>query len=380
MKKRKNIKNTSHYLIEWELELKKLKRQNLERTLKLNQTLDFSSNDYLSLAHHSGIRKSLIQALKKNLPLSSGASRLIRGHTPWHEETESLFQKQVNRPSVLFFGSGYLANLGLISTLCKKAIIFSDELNHASLIDGCQMSRQPCHIYSHKNMNELEDLLKKKKQKNKVIITESLFSMDGDFAPLQELSELALKYKSLLIVDEAHATGIYGLNGSGLCSPLKQKDHIISIHPCGKALSASGAFVAGPAFLREYLINKCRTFIYTTAPSPILLFHIQYVLNTLKKEPKRRELLKKKSYFFRNKIKGFTSIGESESMIIPIITRNTNLALSIEKTLQKKGYDIRAIRYPTVPKGKERLRICIHYNHTYKQLEQLAYHLKKLSA
>ncbi len=372
------IDKSFYHLVKWEKELKKIKQQNLDRKLTLNQNLDFSSNDYLSLVHHSGIRKSLIQALKKNLPLSAGASRLIRGHTPWHEETESLFQKQVNRPSVLFFGSGYLANLGLISTLCQEAVIFSDQLNHASLIDGCRLSRRPSHIYPHKNLNKLEDLLKTEKQKNKVIITESLFSMDGDFAPLQELSELAIKYKSLLIVDEAHATGIYGPKGMGLCGSLKNKDHIISIHPCGKALSANGAFVAGPTFLREYLINKCRTFIYTTAPSPVSLFHIQCVLNTLIKEPKRKELLKKKSNFFRKKAGGFAFIGDSESVIVPIIVKNTNTALSMEKALQKKGYDVRAIRYPSVPKGKERLRICIHYNHTYKQLEQLIYHLKTL--
>lgn len=378
MKKKENHKNIFYHLSEWQKELKQIKEQNLNRELKPNKGLDFSSNDYLSLANHSGIRKSLIQALKKNLPLSTGASRLIRGHTPWHEETESLFQQQVNRPSILFFSSGYLANLGLISTLCKNSIIFSDQLNHASLIDGCRLSRQPCHVYPHKNMNRLESLLKKEKRKNKIIITESLFSMDGDFAPLQELSDLALKYQSLLIVDEAHATGIYGPNGSGLCGSLKKKEHIISIHPCGKALSASGAFVAGPAYLKEYLTNKCRAFIYTTAPSPILLFHIQCVLNTLKKEFKRRELLKKKVEFFRNKIKDFTHTGNSESMIIPIITNNAASALAMERALQKKRYDIRAIRYPTVAKGKERLRICIHYNHTYKQLEQLAQHLFQL--
>ena len=378
MKKRKVQKKTSHYPPEWEKELKKLRQQNLERKLKCNQSLDFSSNDYLSLANHIGIRKSLVQALKKNLPLSAGASRLIRGHSQWHEETEYLFQQQVNRPSVLFFGSGYMANVGLINTICKDLVIFSDQMNHASLIDGCRLSRQPCHVYPHKDMNKLESLLKKEKKKNKVIITESLFSMDGDFAPLSELSELALKYQSLLIVDEAHATGIYGPNGSGLCSSLKEKEHIISIHPCGKALSANGAFVAGPVHLKEYLINKCRTFIYTTAPSPILLFHIQCVLDTLKKDFKRRELLKKKADFFRNKAKDFAPIGDSESMIIPIITNSAASVLAMEKSLQKKGYDIRAIRYPTVPKGKERLRICIHYNHTYKQLEQLAHHLKQL--
>ena len=202
--------------------------------------------------------------------------------------------------------------------------------------------------------------------------------MDGDFAPLEELSELAIKYNSLLIVDEAHATGIYGPKGGGLCSILKNKDHIISIHPCGKALAAGGAFVAGPALLKPYLINKCRPFIYTTAASPLLLFHIKTVLNTLNIDSNRRKLLQKKSLFFRNLRKKRADTGDSESAIIPIIIGNTKKVLSLQKALQKKGYDIRAIRYPTVPQGKERLRICIHYNHTYTQLKKLAFDLKDL--
>ena len=375
---RNNKLKKNLFFSKWEQELQLIEKQNLKRKLNLNAGLDFSSNDYLSLSQHPEIRKSLIQALKNNIPLSASASRLITGNTKWHEETELLFQKLTDRASALFFSSGYLANLGLISTLGKEAILFSDELNHASLIDGCKLSRSPCRIYPHKDMNKLESLLKKEKCKYKIIITESLFSMDGDLAPLEDLSELAIKYNSLLLVDEAHATGIYGPKGGGLCSLLKKKDHIISIHPCGKALAASGAFVAGPALLKPYLINRCRPFIYTTASPPLLLLHIKNILNTLNKNSNRRELLNKKVIFFRNLIKKFTDTGESQGAIIPIITGNTKKALSIQKSLQEKGYDIRAIRPPTVPKGKERLRICIHYNHTYTQLKNLTYELKNL--
>ena len=366
------------FFLKWEKELRLIEKQNLNRKLKLNSGLDFSSNDYLSLSQHPEIKKSLIQALKNNIPLSASASRLITGNTKWHEETELLFQKLVDRDSALFFSSGYLANIGLISTLGKEAILFSDELNHASLIDGCKLSRNPCRIYPHKDMNKLETLLKKEKHKYKIIITESLFSMEGDFAPLEDLSELAIKYNSLLIVDEAHSTGIYGPKGGGLCRILKNKDHIISIHPCGKALAASGAFLAGPELLKPYLINKCRPFIYTTAASPLLLLHIKTVLNTLNKDSNRRKLLKKKIVFFRNLIKEFADTGDSESAIVPIIIGDTQQVLSAQKSLQKKGYDIRAIRYPTVPKGKEKLRICIHYNHTYTRLKKLTFDLKDL--
>ncbi len=368
----------SFFFSEWNKELTQLIQQNLNRKLQLRSRLDFSSNDYLSLSRHPEIRNSLIKALKKNLPLSAGASRLIRGHTPWHEETELLFQQWAGGRPSLFFSSGYMANMGLIRTIGENSVLFSDQLNHASLIDASRFSKSPCRIYKHKDTNELENLLKKETQKKKIIITESLFSMDGDFAPLEELSEIALKHNALLIVDEAHATGIYGPEGIGLSGLLRKKEHIISVHPCGKALSGNGAFIAGPAVLKQYLINKCRNFIYTTAPSPILLFHIKCVLEILKKHPERRKSLKKKAKFFRDKIKTFVDIGDSESVIVPVITGSSSAALSMEKILQKKEYDIRAIRYPTVPRGKERLRICIHYNHTYKQLEQLAGLLKQL--
>ena len=360
-------------MINWETELEKLKEANLERTLKVTTGLDFCSNDYLSLAGHKGIRAELIKALKNNIPLSAGASRLLRGQTPWHEETETLFRKWVGRESALFFSSGYLCNIGVISTF-QDYTLFSDELNHASLIDGCRLSRNPCYIYPHKDLNKLEIYLKKTKEGKKMIITESLFSMDGDIAPLKEISELALKYKALLLVDEAHATGIFGKNGGGFLTLLKEKEHIISIHPCGKALSSNGAFVVGPKLLKKYLIHKCRPFIYTTAPYPLLLLQIKSVLNTLKKEPNRMELLKKKALYFRKKI----SYGESESPIVSVVLGSAGRVLSGGRELQKRGFDVGAIRYPTVPKKTERLRICLHYNHTYKQLDSLAQSLKKL--
>lgn len=293
----------------------------------------------------------------------------------YHEEAEKCFQKWIGREASLFFSSGYMANIGIINVLPKNTVLFSDQLNHASLIDACRLSKLTCHIYPHKDIQHLEHLLKKETGQNKAIITESLFSMRGDFAPLQELSSLALKYQALLIVDEAHATGIYGHEGRGLCSFLKQTNHIITIHPCGKALSTNGAFIAGPRILKQYLINKCRTFIYTTAPSPLVAFHITSVLRFLKKCPQRREKVKKKARFFRELLSKSFSIKDSESVIVPVVMGNPKKALQCEQYLQKKGYDIRAIRYPTVPKGQELLRICIHYNHTNKQLKDLATHL-----
>ena len=373
----KKIYHYKKFYEEWSKQIGELRKQGLERTLQTAQGLDFSSNDFLSLSHHSLIRQKLIKALKEGMPLNAGASRLIRGHTKWHEQTEFLFQKWVKRSSVLFFSSGYLANMAIISTLGKDSVIFSDELNHASLIDGCRMLNKKKYIYSHKNLDVLENFLKKeKKEKKKIIITESLFSMDGNVAPLKELSALALKYGALLIVDEAHSTGLYGHQGAGLCTLLKQKEHIISVHPCGKAMGASGAFIAGSKILKSVLVNCCRPFIYSTAPHPLLLFHIQCVIRLLQKNSQRRKVLQKKAKYFRDKLKTFTNIGESESAIVPLILGNNTTVLKLAKFLQNKGYDIKAIRYPTVAKGQERLRICIHYNHTKKQLDDLIKNLR----
>ncbi len=376
----------------WQKDLLSLGRQKQTRMLQIPQGLDFCSNDYLSLSQHPSIRKALIKALKSReptgnsreptgtrlLPLSAGSSRLIRGHTPYHEETENIFQKWVQRESALFFSSGYMANMGLIQALPKNVALFSDQLNHASLIDGCRLSRLPCHIYPHKDTNYLESLLKKEKKRMRVIVTESLFSMDGDFAPIEELSELAGRYQALLVIDEAHATGIHGHRGRGLFSLLKSQDNVVTVHPCGKALSASGAFVAGPSILKKYLINKARTFIYNTAPAPIVTVHIKYVLNTLRKEPKRRESLKKKALFFRKLMeKSPFGTALSESAIVPVVLGSSEKALACERYLKTKGLNVRAIRWPTVPKGQARLRICLHYNHTYRQLRELAFWLKE---
>ena len=396
--KKNSLEISRLFCNKWAAELKSLEKQNLKRQLKLLHGLwDFTSNDYLSLSQEVKIRQALLKELKKkDLPLGAGASRLLSGHTKWHKETEQVFQKWVGRESALFFSSGYLANLGLLSALGSDSMFFSDELNHASLIDGMRLSRAKKYIYRHKDLNHLEELLKKPLVQTvtlykKIIVTESVFSMNGDLAPLEELSFLALKYKALLMVDEAHAVGLCGKKGAGLVTllPMTKKEHIVGIYPCGKALSAGGAFVCGPKILKEYLINTSRTFIYSTAPSPLHLFHIQCVLKFLSTEARRRQILQKKVLFFKNELKKFLSVKDGvffsggvlekpakqnsffESPIVPIKAPGAGVVLKLANVLQKKGYDIRAVRFPTVPKGEERLRLVIHYNHTLSQLKNL---------
>ena len=332
--------------------------------------VDFISNDYLNLSSHPHIRKAMITALEEGIPLSSRASRLLSGTLSWHEEMEEYLKTFVGREGVLLFSSGYLANVGALPVLAKGKTVFSDEFNHASLIDGISLSKSPCKVYSHNNLNILEQLLKKEPGE-KIIVTESLFSMEGDFAPLKELSELALKYGALLMVDEAHATGIFGKNFSGCVSDLKEKDHIVTLHTCGKALGGFGAFIGSSALIKDYLINYCRSFIYTTAPPPLMLVQWKAALEVLKKEPDRPLSLRKKALAFRTALSGSFPLEKTKSPIIPILMNGVGEALKKAEQFRKQRLDIRAIRYPTVPKGKERLRIVLKYNHSQEQIESL---------
>ena len=413
--KMKNNQINKIYIANWRRELQVLKKQKRYRELRIfSDKRDFSSNDYLSLSGESMIRRSLLKDLKQGISVSIGSSRLLRGHSIWHKTVENTFQQYVGGQAALFFNSGYMANMGLISTLAanKDITLFSDQLNHASLIEGCRLSRAPCHIYPHKDINQLECLLKKSNAKNKIIITESLFSMDGDRAPLEELSDLALRYRALCIVDEAHAIGLYGKGGGGFCTLLKEREHIIRVYPCGKALSATGAFIVGPKILKEYLVNKCQNFIYTTAASPFQMCIIQHHLNFLKQHSDRRKLVRQKAQFFRSLLQkgGLCVLGEVDSPIVPVLmnpslnlkkrsikTQNAKMkemsikrktsdmssntiALALARFLQNHGYDIRAIRFPTVPSGSERVRITIHYNHSKKELKELAQNILNWAA
>ena len=303
---------------------------------------------------------------------------MLGGSNKWHKDTENRLEKFIFQKSALIFPSGYQANVGAIPALAKERTVFSDSFNHASLIDGIRLSRSLCHIYPHNNLEVLESLLKNNPGE-KLIVTESLFSMAGDFSPLKELSFLALKYKALLYVDEAHATGLFGSGFSGRVKDLKQKEHIITLHTFGKALGSFGAFIGSSKIIREYLINKCRSFIYTTAPSPLLMAQWQAALNVLKKEPYRPLRLRKKALRFRESLSDFFPLEKTESPIVPIIFGSASQALRKALVLRKQGFQVLAIRYPTVPKKKEGLRLILRYSHTKDTLDSLAKALKKLA-
>ena len=362
--------------------LKDLKKQNLYRSLREPRGMDFSSNDYFSLTLNSTQRESLIKALKEGLPLGAGSSRLLRGHTSYHKNIETQLRNFLGREAVLLFSSGYLANVGALSLLCKKALIFSDEFNHASLIDGMRLSGGNICIYPHKDMSYLKKKLEKEKHhRKKVIVTESLFSMEGDLAPLKTLLELAKIHSALLYVDEAHATGVFGEKGEGrLFSYLPEDslDFVLSLHTFGKAFGSQGACLACSKRFKEYLVNHCRPFIFTTAPSPVLIPLWEEALRWIQNRKEERESLKDKASFFRDEVKKMGFSSPSESPIVPLILGGNERALYWAEELQKRGFDVRAIRYPSVPKGTERLRICIHSRHREEDLHSLLEALRDL--
>ena len=373
------------------------------RHLEIPCGIDFSSNDYLGLSQSSTFKHKLIEFIESEKYLWSSSSRLISGTTPLHLEVENHVAEFLNRESALLFLSGYSANCGVISTLCSESLIFSDELNHASLIDGIQLSRSECVIYPHNDLETLEKLLKKfeSSPKPKFIITESLFSMEGTLTPINPLVTLTQKFGASLILDEAHSTGVYGSQGQGLLASLNidstlDPHKIISIHTGGKALGACGAFVGCSSTIKDILINKCRHFIYTTAPHPLNLFLLKTAVDHVKNSPELRERLFKNIAYMQRQIRSRKTSLESSSEfqpffnasfdrtpsklspIIPWIYPGNENILKLSKNLKNLGFYVKAIRSPTVPYGKERLRISIHANHQEENINALVTAIKDL--
>ena len=373
-----------------------LKAQNQWRHLKKIRGKDFSSNDYLNLSENPELYQEWTDFLKKQrpqLPLSASASRLIAGHHHLHEEVEKELCDFFESESGLLFNSGYVANQGVLSCLAKakepqhkgKVVVFSDEFNHASIIDGIALSKARCRVFRHRDMNHLESLLKEHGQisSRKIIVSESLFSMDGDIAPLSDLYELSLKYGAFLVLDEAHAGGILGPQGKGewisfqsSASPSPNSfppPHLVRIFTFGKAFGAYGAFVACSLETRDFLVNFCRPFIFSTALPPILLGLLQRAVSWVgsTRGDALRDQLHAKTRFLHQALSPFCSLGNASprSPILPLMLGNKEKVLSLSQFLWEKGqFDIPAIRYPAVPKGQERLRLSLHAQHPWKDL------------
>ncbi len=336
--------------------------------------IDFSSNDYLGLSSHPKLKAAAIQAINK-FGVSSCASRLLSGDAEVFHQLEDAVARFKNKEAALTFNSGYQANVGMLSALFAKGdCIFSDRLNHASIIDGILLSQARVFRFQHNCLEHLELLLKKerKKFKKSLIVTESIFSMDGDRAPLKELVRLKEKYNCQILVDEAHATGIFGVSGSGLVEEeglSREVDFIMGTF--SKALASFGAYLATSRGIVNYLVNTCRSFIYSTALPPAVIACNLASLELIKHEPNRRNTLLSMAERLRVKLKDKGFCVKGSSQIIPVILGDSFKAIEFAEKLQERGYWVLAVRPPTVPAGEARLRISLNYYHNEEILAKL---------
>jgi len=348
---------------ESEQELDALDAQGQRRRLRLPQGIDLVSNDYLGLAGDARLIERMRDALGR-LGAGAGGSRLLRGHHGYFDATETRLAAFGGSETALLFSSGYMANLGLLSTIMTRDdLVLSDALNHASLIDGVRMSGARKHVYAHLDLNAVERVLRTLRPKRTFIVTESVFSMDGDLAPLRELADLAEAHGALLIVDEAHATGLYGIRGSGRVEELGLRERVLAtVHTGGKALGSGGAWVCGSRVLCDTLLNRARSFIFSTAPLPVLTAALDTALEIVQAEPDRRADVHRKADLLRVALRaGGVDCGASASPIVPVLVGRNEVAVDLQQRLLEVGFDARAIRPPTVPVGTARLRVTVRY-------------------
>jgi 8-amino-7-oxononanoate synthase len=371
------------------LEAKGLRRQLLSRSgrqaacvaIDGREYINFSSNDYLGLAADPRVAESVAAALREN-GWGSGASPLISGHAELHRRLEAELAQFEGTEAALLFTSGFAANSGTIAALVGQGdAIFSDRKNHASLFDGCRLSRADVRVYPHGDVEALNKLLSKTaKYRRRLIVTDSLFSMDGDFAPLVELAEIAEKHAAMLLVDEAHATGVFGEKGRGACEMFGVENRVpIRIGTISKALGGIGGFVVGSRPLIEWLVNRARPYIFSTALPAAISAAAMTALEIVKNEPERRiQLLGKAAELRRELSSQGWRLGPSTSQILPVILGEADRAVAFSQELREKGLFVPAIRPPTVPEGEACLRISLSYSHTPAMMEKLLENLKKI--
>lgn len=336
------------------------------RELRVMRGIDFCSNDYLSLKNNARVRVRMREFFDDDSnALCATGSRLVSGHCESVEHLEYTFRNFVQRPRALFFASGYQANLAVIASIFSGCAIFSDEFNHASIIDGILLRRGEKFVYRHHDLNHLETLLKQPCLSPKAIITESVFSTNGAVADIAAINFLAQKYDALLMVDESHATGILGDNGAGLVNTFSScKEHIISTHSCGKALASSGAFVVASDRVMSIIKNQSRQFICTTAPPPYLIVHVNTVLEIVERDPAHRQKL-------MTTLATLRGILRTKVPIVALSIGDDERALHFKNHLAERGLDVAVFRYPSVRKQHAQLRITFHSGNTAAEIAHL---------
>jgi 8-amino-7-oxononanoate synthase len=357
--------------------LRDLQARSQLRTVAEISGVNLCSNDYLGLSVHPGLREAVLRATNGGSRLGGTGSRLLSGHASVWNELEEEFAQFIGSEAALYFGSGYAANIGLLTSLIgKNDVIFSDALNHASIIDGIRLSGARKIVYPHRDLNALESGLRENQQERsrKIIVTETVFSMDGDVAPLEEIVTLAERHGAGVIVDEAHATAVHGPAGRGLAAQALADGRVVAaMHTCGKALASAGAFMCGSATLRDHLINHARTFIFSTAMPPYLAAQIRAALDRAKGMDCQREELRARSAEFANVLArdSWKTCG-TVTQIVPAVIGDNDSAIAAADFLQRAGFAVRAVRPPTVVQGTARLRFSVTHQISAADLNRLA--------
>lgn len=351
----------------YEAVLRGLARRDRLRELTRRRGLDFASNDYLGVAECPRLSRAVAAALAAGTPVGAAGSRLLRGNCQEHEALEALAAGFFGAERALFFGGGYVANLAALSTLPQRGdLVILDALVHASAREGARAGRAQVVETPHNDVGAIEDAMMAWRRDGGTgrawMAVESLYSMDGDRAPLAELAALAERHDAFLCIDEAHATGVFGPEGRGLAHGLEGRDNIVVLHTCGKALGCAGALVTGPAVLCDFLVNRSGPFIYATAPSPLMAVAIIEALAILREEPERRERLAQLVALAGRELAALTGVAPSGSQIQPVIIGGNARTMELANAMQARGFDLRGIRPPTVPEGTARLRISLTLN------------------
>ena len=369
-------------------ELEKIKESGLYRELNVvgsaqgthleikgKTYLSFCSNNYLGLANNPLVVKAVKDAVEK-YGWGAGASRLVSGNMELHETLEGEISRFKGKEASIVFPTGYMGNIGTISSLVSKGdLVICDKLNHASIIDGCRLSGADFRVYAHCDMEKLENILSKSsKYSRKLIVTDTVFSMDGDLAPLPDIVRIAQKYKAMVMVDEAHGTGVFGKNGRGVVEHFNMNKKVnIIMGTLSKAVGSLGGYVSGDADLINYLRNRARSFMYTTALPPAVCAASIAGIRMIREDPSLRASLWNNVRYLKEKLILLNfNVNSSESPIIPILIGDAKKAVEVSQYLYKKGILIPAIRPPTVPAKSSRLRITVMSTHTRNDLERLS--------
>lgn len=341
---------------------------------------NFGSNDYLGLAGDERLRLAVTQAVQKR-GWGSGASPLVTGRGSLHAELERELARFEGTQAALLFSTGFAANVGAITSLVgPEDAIFSDAKNHASIIDGSRLSGAQVQVYKHCDIDDLRQSLAVSRHRRKLVITDSLFSMDGDLAPLPQIAELAREHSAMLLVDEAHASGVFGREGRGVCEQLAVEDGVhIRVGTLSKGLGSIGGFVAGSRALIDWLANRARPYVFSTAMPEAMAAAGLSSLRIVQEEPFRRQELLARARELREQLTSAgLNIGRADSQIIPVILGSPGRTVQVAGELRRAGYFVPGIRPPSVPAGESLLRISLSWLHQPAQLESLAAAIRRI--